>query len=174
MEKIKEDSEFKLKFGYSATRFVAATCLQNIMNLPKLAIPGSRDWLAEPWNFVNHSGNAAVSAYIGIASGRWGGIAYERFRKNNNEASARKRARVAMAAAGLAVGFVANAAIETKLGLKITHYPDTPDPLDLVYGVTSATYAAAVGPTIQVDKFTGPETTSEPVACPIADPDSNS
>jgi hypothetical protein len=119
--------------------------------------PAVRTLITNPaLNIFNHASNMAVSADVGVFTGILGSSLYSHYiEKPTERSSALRKARMAMAVAGLAVGAVINGLIETRLGISITHIYNTADPYDAAYGIIAASASAAFGPRLEAVPIDG-------------------
>ncbi len=117
-------------------------------------IPGLRDKLPEPFDVVDHMSNVGYGLYPGYIIGS---IAAKLsiFRQKRELIKPRsyvdeERTKSAMLVAGLAVGSILNAAVETRYGLSLFGdykvSQSTPDLIDFAYGVTATGLAAVALP----------------------------
>ena len=116
-------------------------------------IPGLRDKLPEPVDVVDHLSNVGYALYPGYVVGSIA-AALSLFRQKR-ELHPRsyvdeERTKSVMLVAGLAVGALINAAVETRYGLRLFgDYPvsrSTPDVIDFAYGVATTGVAAVALP----------------------------
>lgn len=109
-----------------------------------------RHSIPEPLDLPNHAGNLVPSAPLGYIAGFYAQRAYTAIsRGEDSPAIAKRKARAAMAGAGLAAGLMLNALAETRLGISVSHLANTPDTLDLAYGTAASVAGAAAGTNLQ-------------------------
>lgn len=117
--------------------------------------------LPEPLNFAQHVGNTPMSAWLGIMAGdliaqstQSGHLA--RF------GMSRHATRGVMAAAGFAVGAGLNFFAETRFGIRISGWNNTPDMIDFGYGVAAATIAGTLAAPLPETTLTESPTVHHP------------
>lgn len=99
------------------------------------AFNGMRDILPEPVDVPSHLGNFAGSYVVGYITGIIVGGEY------NGAHETPGRVRQTATVAGACAGLLMNTLFETKLGVSITQgilAPNTPDMIDLAYGIAGA------------------------------------
>jgi galactitol-specific phosphotransferase system IIC component len=99
------------------------------------ALNGVRNILPEPFDVPSHVGNVAGSYVVGYITGIIVGGEYD----GAHETPGRVQQKAI--AAGACAGVLMNTLFETKLGVSITQgilAPNTPDMIDLAYGIAGA------------------------------------
>jgi hypothetical protein len=105
-------------------------------------VPGSRNIFPEPFDIFDHTGNI-TSALLGCSfSVRFGTRIIRRKNLEAEQNTSSISIKTKMVLGGFAAGVLANGVIESRTGMKLVHWDNTPDPVDFAYGVISAACGA--------------------------------
>lgn len=108
---------------------------------------GARDIGPEPLDVFNHVGNVATSVSVGYCGAMVTGVIaaeYANMRNEKGEETTTSSIRKKMVAGGLAAGIIVNGLVETKTGISLIGWENTPDPVDFAYGVSGAVIGSLV------------------------------
>ncbi len=140
------------QFRVTTKRIIATAAAVPLAYLIKDA-PGLRDKLPEPFDIIDHISNVAYGLYPGYIVGSMAArlsIIRQKRELGPKSYVDEERTKSAMLVAGLAVGTIINAAVETRYGLRLFGdykvSQSTPDIVDFAFGVLTTGAAAVVLP----------------------------
>lgn len=102
---------------------------------------GARDIGPEPLDVFNHVGNVGISVSVGYCGSMVAGavaVEHANMRSRKGEDTATSSICKKMVAGGIAAGIIVNGLVETKTGISLIGWENTPDPVDFAYGVGGA------------------------------------